>query len=96
MKKVVYSITRLGKTENTKITGVGLIAEDELITIQVSKKTGKPYFRTYDCVRNMVQVIDKQDEYRGSYYEIGEYEGREYEINYLIWYTTNLKDKEVR
>ena len=31
MKKVIYSITKLGKVENTKITGVGYITDEELI-----------------------------------------------------------------
>ncbi len=37
MKKVIYSITRLGKVENTKMTGVGYITEDEL-TLRVCTK----------------------------------------------------------
>ncbi len=40
MKKVIYSITRLGKVENTKMTGVGYITDDELIIAQISKNTG--------------------------------------------------------
>ncbi len=36
MKKVIYSITKLGKTENTKFTGVGYITDEELITANVS------------------------------------------------------------
>ena len=44
MKKVIYSITKLGKVENTKITGIGYITDEDLITANVSK-TGKPYMR---------------------------------------------------
>lgn len=42
MKKVIYSITKLGKSENTKVTGIGYITDEDLITANVSK-TGKPY-----------------------------------------------------
>ncbi len=41
MKKVIYSITKLGKVENTKVTGIGYITDEDLITANVSK-TGKP------------------------------------------------------
>jgi|GEM_PF-4920133 len=44
MKKVIYSITKLGKIENTKITGIGYITDDDLITANVSKP-GRPYPR---------------------------------------------------
>ena len=37
MKKVVYSITKLGKVENTKITGVGYITDEDLITANNSR-----------------------------------------------------------
>ena len=37
MKKVIYSITKLGKIENTKITGIGYITDEDLITANVSK-----------------------------------------------------------
>ena len=40
MKKVIYSITKLGKIENTKVTGIGYITDEDLITAYVSK-TGK-------------------------------------------------------
>ena len=51
MKKVIYSITKLGKIENTKITGIGYITDEDLITANVSK-TGKPYIRIFPCVKN--------------------------------------------
>lgn len=36
MKKVIYSITRIGKKENTKYTGVGYITDEELITAGIT------------------------------------------------------------
>lgn len=86
MKKVIYSITKLGKVENTKMTGVGYITEDELVIAQVSKNTGKPYIRTFDCIKDCHQVPNATNEYKGAYYEIVEYNGRDIEVNYYIWY----------
>ena len=85
MKKVIYSITKLGKTENTKFTGVGYITNEELITANVSKN-GKPYIRVFECIKDCHPVINTKDEYNGAYYEIVEYDGRDIEVNYYIWY----------
>ncbi len=85
MKKVIYSITKLGKTENTKFTGVGYITDEELITANVSKN-GKPYIRVFECIKDCHPVINATDEYKGAYYEIVEYDGRDIEVNYYIWY----------
>lgn len=85
MKKVVYSITKLGKVENTKITGVGYITDEDLITANISK-TGKPYIRIYSCVKDCHPIPNSTDEFKGAYYEIVEYEGRDIEVNYYIWF----------
>lgn len=85
MKKVVYSVTKVGRTENTKLTGVGYITDDELITAQISKN-GKAYIRTYDCIKNCHPIQNSTNEFKGAYYEIVEYEGRDIEINYYIWF----------
>ncbi len=94
MKKVIYSITKLGKVENTKITGVGYITDEELVIAQISKRTGKAYIRTLACVKDCHPVINTKNEFKGAYYEIqecqfeknGSYETREIEVNYYIWY----------
>ena len=50
MQKVVYSVSRLNRFGNTKMTGVGFITDSDLITACVSKK-GKAYIRVFeDCV----------------------------------------------
>ena len=85
MKKVVYSITKLGKVENTKMTGVGYITDEDLITTNISK-TGKPYRRIYSCVKDSHPIPNSTDEFKGAYYEIVEYEGRDIEVNYYIWF----------
>ena len=100
MKKVVFSVTKQGRYENTKATGVGYITDTDLITACVSKN-GKPYIRVFeDCVKNCHAISGRDNEYRGAHYEIREiefekktssgdstgYETREVEINYSIWY----------
>lgn len=71
MKKVVYSITKLGKVENTKMTGVGYITDEDLITANISK-TGKPYIRIYSCVKDCHPIPNSTDEFK--------------EVNYYIWF----------
>ena len=85
MKKVIYSITKLGKVENTKVTGIGYIIDEDLITANVSK-TGKPYIRIFPCVKNCHPVMNSTDEFKGAYYEIVEYNERDIEVNYYIWF----------
>ena len=100
MKKVVFAVTKQGRYENTKTTGVGYITDTDLIIACVSKNN-KPYIRVFeDCVKNCHPVSGKENEFRGAHYEIREiefekktssgdstgYETREVEINYSIWY----------
>lgn len=95
MKKVVYSVTRVGRTENFQMKGVGYITDTDLVIACVSKNQ-KPYLRVFeDCIKNCHQIVGTQDEYKGAYYEIREVEferpdgskdSRECEINYYIWY----------
>ena len=100
MKKVVFAVTKQGRYENTKTTGVGYITDTDLIIACVSKN-GKPYIRIFeDCVKNCHPIFERDNEYRGMHYEIREiefekknsggdstgYETREVELNYSIWY----------
>ena len=94
MKKVIYSITKLGKVENTKVTGIGYITDEDLITANVSK-TGKPYIRIFPCVKNCHPVMNSTDEFKGAYYEIVEYNERDIEVNYytvMFMYRKNLNN----
>lgn len=36
MKKVVYSVTKIGRTENTKMTGLGYITDKDLVALSIS------------------------------------------------------------
>ena len=92
MKKVVFSVTKLGRTES-KISGIGYVTDEDLITACIGKN-GKPYIRVFeDCLKDCFPV--KDDEYNGEYYEIREVEvetkygstdTREIEVYYSIWF----------
>ena len=94
MKKVVYSVAKYGKNVS-KITGIGYIAEDNLIIAAISKN-GKPYVRVFEgCSKHCNKVQGKTDEYQGIITEIhevevetknGSYDTREVEIEYNIWF----------
>ena len=94
MKKVVYSVTRNGKSDFTKITGIGYITDKDLVIACISKNQ-KPYIRVFeDCVKECHKVHNTENEYKGAIYEIkevefeikGAYETREIEVEYYIWY----------
>lgn len=95
MKKVVYSVTKVGRKENYQMKGVGYITDTDLI-IACESKNQKPYIRVFeDCIKDCHLVTGKQDEYKGAYYEVrevefarqdGSIETRECEFNYYIWY----------
>ena len=46
MQKVVYSVSKLNRFGNTKMTGVGFITDSDLIIACVSKK-GNAYIRVF-------------------------------------------------
>lgn len=100
MKKVVYSISRFNKFGSNKMTGVGFITESDLVIACVSQK-GNPYIRVFEnCVKNCHAIPNRDNEYKGTYYEIREvevetktssgeftgYDKREIEIEYSVWY----------
>lgn len=100
MKKVVYSVTKVGRNDSTKMTGLGYITDTDLIIAYIGK-TQKPYIRIFeDCIKDCHQIIHTTDEYKGAYYEIREvefekktstgestgFEKREIELNYYIWF----------
>ena len=100
MKKVVYTVTKVGKTENTKMTGLGYVTDKDLIIACISKNQ-KPYIRVFEgAVKDCHKVINTTNEYKGAYYEVKEiefetknsagqstgFEKREIEMNYYIWY----------
>ncbi len=100
MQKVVYSVSKLNRFGNTKMTGVGFITDSDLIIACVSKK-GNAYIRVFeDCVKNCHAVSGRDGEFKGAHYEIREvefetknssgestgYDTREIEVEYSVWY----------
>ncbi len=95
MKKVFYAVTRVGKTENVKMSGMGFITDTDLV-IACMSKANKPYVKVFqDVVQCCHPMVNKADEFNGAYYEIrqmefaredGSKETREIEVNYYIWY----------
>ena len=100
MKKVVYSVSKTNRYGSTKMTGLGFVTENDLITACVNKK-GKAYIRIFeDCVKNCHAVPNRPGEFKGAHYEIREvefekktssgestgYETREIEVEYSVWY----------
>ena len=99
MTKVVFSVTRSGKSDFAKITGIGYKTDKDLIIACIGKN-GKPYIRVFeDCIKECHSMPSRPNEYKGSiteYREIefeknGSYEIREIELEYDIWY--KLADK---
>ena len=95
MKKVIYSVKKLGRFEVNQISGVGYITPTDLITSGIGKN-GKSYIRVFeDCQKFLHQIPSKENEYRGVTYEIhelpvetknGSTEYREFTLEYEIWY----------
>lgn len=95
MNKVVFSVTRAGKSSN-RLSGIGYITDKDLLIPAISKN-GKAYIRIFeDCIRYCHKVSGESDEFKGTYYELKEvefetrngsgYEKREIEVTYYIWY----------
>ena len=92
MKKVVFSVTKLGKTEQ-KISGIGYVTEQDLVTACIGKN-GKPYIRIFEgCLKDCFPV--SEGEFKGNYYEFrevefetkyGSKETKELEVEYSIWF----------
>ena len=98
MKKVVYSVQKLGRFENPKLTGVGCIADNSLIVAMMSKKE-KPYIKVFQDVFEYIHpLVGKDNEFRGHINEFVEIEVEkdsngyksmekvEVEVEYKIWF----------
>ena len=98
MKKVVYSIQKLGRFDTPKITGLGFLADKDLVIACLSQK-GKPYIRVFgDALDSCHPIIGKAGEYKGQYFEYREIDVDkdnngytttntiEVEVEYKIWF----------
>lgn len=48
MNKIVYSLTKIGKEENTKTTGLGCILGNDIILACTPTKGTKPYIKVFE------------------------------------------------
>ena len=99
MKKVVYSVSRVGK-QDSKMTGIGYITDSDLVIACVSIK-GKPYIKVFEnALEDCIEVGCSDGEHKGEFREYKEievevknsmgesrgYETKEIELNYNIWF----------
>ena len=98
MKKVVYSVVKVGRFDTPKMTGLGYVADGNLLISAVSQK-GKPYIRVFEGVTEYChKVVGKENEFKGFFTEYKEVEVEkdtngyksietiEVENEYKIWY----------
>lgn len=95
MKKVIFAITKVGKNNRTKQSGIGYITDEDLIAALVSQ-SNKPYVKIFeDCLRYCNKVPGTVNEFKGNYEELieadltddkGRITTREITVNYYIWY----------
>ena len=83
MKKVVYAVTRYGKTGQTRVTGLGYITDTDLI-IACQSKENKPYIRVFeDCIKDCHGEIEMRNKFYRCF--VGVY------IKYIIsYFSTNF------
>jgi len=86
MKKVKFSLTKYTKRGPYRFYGYGKIDNESL---HVSNKVYE------DCIRHCHKLIDKTDEYKGSFYQFetvefendrGQLFELELEVNYDLWF----------
>ena len=95
MKKIVYAITKIGKKEDTKLTGCGYITDEDIIIACTSSKN-KNYVRIFEnAVKYCYKSLSEPTEFKGVYSEIQTVEASdkhgakttiEIEVDYMIWY----------
>ena len=98
MKKVVYSVQKVGKFDTPKLTGLGYVTDSDLVTACMSQK-GKPYIRVFEgALEYCHRIPDKENEFKGQYTEYKEIEVDketggyvsvekiDIEVEYKIWF----------
>ena len=89
MKKVVYSIKKVRGNSDDKISGLGFLNEEGTLLCRCVSKAGKPYTRAFDDVeQHCFPVFGKENEFKGYVTMYYEYEGRDIEVEYSVWYKT--------
>ena len=98
MKKIVYSISRVGRFDTPKMSGLGYVVEGNLLISATSQK-GKAYIKVFEgAVEYCHKVVGKENEFKGCFTEYEEVEIEkktngyvsletiEVENEYKIWY----------
>ena len=83
MKKVIYAVTRLKRERNVKVSGIGYLSNNNLLTAQISKN-GKPYVRVYEDLK-LLKSVKNENEFTCDYYEFKEIDGNDIQLSYKIW-----------
>lgn len=93
MKKVIYSVTRLSRKGNVKVSGIGYLSNNDLLTAQISQNN-KPYVRVYEDLK-LGKSSKTENEFTCDYYEIkeidleddrGKITTKEICLEYKIWF----------
>ena len=86
MKKVVYSIKKV-RNPDEKLSGFGFINDEGTLLCKCFSKTGKRYTRAFDEVEQHCHpIIGKENEFKGYVTMYYEYDGRDIEVEYSVWY----------
>ena len=86
LTKVVYSVKRSNRYDDTPIKGVGFISDKDLI-IACMSKNNKPYVRVFeDCIKSCKAVAGSEDEFKGTYEEFYEADNESRSVWYDIWF----------
>lgn len=90
MKKVVYSIRKVKGNFDEKISGLGFLNDEGTLFCKCVSKNGKRYTCAFDDVeKNCHPIIGKENEFKGYVTMYYEYEGRDIEVEYSVWYGRN-------
>lgn len=85
MKKVVYSIRKV-RNSDEKLSGLGFINDEGTLFCKCVSKNGKRYTRAFDDVeQHCFPVFGKENEYKGYVTMYYEYEGRDIEVESLLF-----------
>lgn len=86
MKKVVYLIKKV-RNPDEKLSGFGFINDEGTLLCKCVSKTGKRYTRAFDEVEQHCHpIIGKENEFKGYVTMYYEYDGRDIEGEYSVWY----------
>ena len=86
MKKVVFAIRKVKDFDN-KISGLGCITDDETLIQKYKRPNGEKSYRVFpDVEQRCFPILNKQNEYKGYVTKYFEYDGRDIEVEYSVWY----------